>query len=142
MTLTLKIMYWENNATVVREVSMGDTNKMDDDIQIPKNNVLFMIFSTKVQGQDTRVYEKQEFDNYQISLNQIINVASMFAFDDADGGWFRIASPLAVDGYTKALTHPLLYPYQKANEITWIFTGIKITNEEWDSTLQERTDLK
>jgi len=82
MALVLKILYCENSAVVEREVSMGDTNKMDDDIQIPKNNVIFMIISTKVAGQDTRVYQKSEFDNYQVSLNELANIASMFAFDD------------------------------------------------------------
>ena len=142
MTLTLKIMYWENSATVVREVSMGDTATMDNDTLIPKNNIIFMIFSTKVQGQDTRVYEREGFDNYQISLNEIINVASMYAFDDTDGGWFRIASPLAVDGYTKAVVHPILYPYGKANEISWLLTGVQLTQAEWDSTLAERNALQ
>ena len=140
--MDLKILYWENDTTVERVCTMGDTNKMDDDVQIPKNNVIFMIFSTKIQGTDTRVYEKEGFDNYQISLNEIINVASMYAYDDTDGGWFRIASPLAVDGYTKAVTHPILYPYGKANEITWMFTGVQLTQTEWDSTEQERNDLR
>lgn len=139
MVLTLKIIYWENDATVTREVSMGDTNGMDN---LPKNNVIFMIFSTKVQGQDTRVYERQEWDNYQVSLNQNINVASMYAFDDDHGGWFRIATPMANDGYGKAITHPLLYPYQTANELNWIFTGIKISNQEWADTLAERDALR
>ncbi len=139
MALTLKIQYWENNATVIREVAVDDTNGMDG---LPKNNVLFMIFSTKVQGQDTRVFERQEWDNYQISLNQAINVASMYSFDDDHGGWFRIANPMANDGYGKAITHPLLYPYQTANEITWIFTGLKISNQEWTDSQAERDALR
>jgi hypothetical protein len=142
MAMDLKILYWENGATVERFVSMGDTTKMDDDVQIPKNNVIFMIFSTKVQGQDTRLYEKYGFDNYQVSLNELINIASMYAFDDSDGGWFRIATPTANDGYQKAVTHPILYPYGKANEISWMFTGIQLTQAEWDSTEQTRNDLR
>jgi len=142
MALVLKVMYWENSATVVREVTMGDTAKMDDDIQMPKINVIFMIFSTKVAGQDTRVYEKQEFDNYQVTLDQPQNISSMFAFDNEDGGWFRHTNPLAVDGYTKPFGYPGLLPWSKANFISWIFTGVQLTQAEWDGTLAERTALR
>jgi len=142
MALTLKILYWENSAVVEREVAMGDTNKMDDDVQIPKSNVIFMIFSTKVQGVDTRVHEKYGFDNYQVSLNEPNNIAQMYAYDDADGGWFRISSPLANDGYQKSVAHPFLHPYGKANEISWMFTGIQLTMAEWDSTLGARDGLR
>ena len=121
---------------------MGDTNKMDDDVLLPKNNVIFMIFSTKVVGQDTRVYEKQEFDNYQITLDEVQNISSMFAFDDEDGGWFRHANPLAVDGYTKPFNYPGLYPWQKANRISWLFTGVQLTTAEWDGTLAERNAMR
>jgi len=34
MAITCKILYWENNATVEREFSMGDTVKPGDDVQI------------------------------------------------------------------------------------------------------------
>jgi hypothetical protein len=140
--MDLKILYWENGQTVERFCTMGDTNKMDDDAQIPKNNVIFMIFSTKVQGTDTRVYEKEGFDNYQIGLNEVQNIGQMYGYDDTDGGWFRNQNPLAVDGYTKAMTHPFLHPYGKANEIWWMFAGVQLTEAEWNSTEQARNDLR
>lgn len=142
MTLTLKIMYWENNTTVVREVSMGDTTKMDDDNLIPKTNVIFMIFSTKVQGQDTRVYEKAGFDNYQITTDSPGNISQMFGYDDEDGGWFRHAAPLANDGYTKSFQYPGLQTWSKANITTWKFLGVQLTTTEWDSTLADRDALR
>lgn len=142
MTLTLKIMYWENNTTITKEVTMGDTTKMDDDNLIPKTNVIFMIFSTKVQGQDTRVYEKSGFDNYQITTDSPGNISAMYAYDDVNGGWFRHAAPLANDGYIKSFQYPGLQTWSKANMVTWKFLGVQLTGPEWDSTLAARNALR
>ena len=45
MAIMCKILYWENNQTVQREVAMGDTTKMGDDAQIPKENVLAILIN-------------------------------------------------------------------------------------------------
>jgi len=135
-------MYWENSTTVTREVDVTDTAKLDDHVQIPKINVIFIIFSTLVEGIATRVYEKEGFDNYQIILDGIQNISQMFAWDDNDGGWFRNASPLAVDGYSKSFVWPGLYSYSKANYISWMFTGVQLTPAEWASTEAARDALK
>jgi len=139
MAIECKILYWENDATVQRTVAMGDTNKMGDDVQIPKENVLVVMFSSKVQGQDTRVRYLEKFDNYQVSSNNNTNVDSLYSWDDLDGGWFRRNAPFASDGYAKeADSAPRLRPYNRAQEQSWIFTGIMITQAEWDSTQAER----
>ncbi len=141
MAITLKVMYWENDATVVRESSIDDTTTMDNDTLMPKTNVIFMIFSSKVQGVDTRVGELVGFDNYQVGLREIGNFAHLYGYDDLPGGWWRIQNPFANDGYLKALTHPLMYPFGKANEIFWQFTGIQLTQQEFDGTQAARDAL-
>ena len=142
MANELRLLYWENDALVERFAAMGDTNKMGDDVQIPKDNLIAMAFSTKVQGIDTRVRYLEKFDLYQVSMNNSTNVDSMYGWDDNDGGWFRHAAPLAVDGYTKPFNYPGLYPWQKANMISWIFTGVQLTPIEWDGTLAARNALR
>ena len=143
MTNTLKILYWENDTTVEREVAMGDTNKMGDDVQIPKNNVLAMAFSTKVQGQDTRVRYLEKNDLYMCSMNNETNVDSMYGWDDNDGGWYNRGNPLANDGYVRDSTQePRLRPYNSFNRLNYIFEGIMLTQQEWDSTAQARDDLR
>jgi len=143
MAIMCKILYWENGATVQREVAMGDTNKMGDDVQIPKENVLAIMFSSKVQGTDTRVRYLEKFDNYMVSTDNLQNIDSLYGWDDGDGGWYRRASPFAQDGYMKeAGSAPRLRPYTLANHFTWIFTGIMLSQTDWDSTFTERDDLR
>ena len=142
MALTCKILYWENDVTVERFFSMGDIIKPGDDVLIPKENVLVVMFSTKVQGQDTRVRYLEKSDNYEVSLNNNTNVASLYDWDDLDGGWYRINDPFANDGYAKeADAAPRLRPYTRSQEFTWIFTGIMLTQQEWDSTQAVRDAL-
>ncbi len=140
--MDLKIMYWEGGTTVVREVTMGDTNKMDDDVQIPKVNIIFMIFSQKVAGVDTRVTQLEGIDNYQVTLDEAQNISSIFGWDNPDGGWYRNQNPFAVDGYTKSFIWPGLFPMGKANFISWHFDGVQLTQAEWDGTLAARDALR
>ena len=139
MAIECKILYWENDAEVIRTVGMGDTNKMGDDVQIPKENVLAIVFSSKVQGTDTRVRYLERFDNYMVSTNNNTNVDSLYGWDDQDGGWYRRATPFANDGYAKEADQaPRLRPYSRAVEFTWIFTGVMLSQADWDSTFNTR----
>ena len=142
MAITIKVMYWENSAVVVRESAIDDTTTMDNDTLMPKQNVIFMIFSSKVQGQDTRVGELVGWDNYQVGLREVGNFAHLYGYDDLHGGWWHIPQPFANDGYLKALTHPLMYPFGKANEIFWQFTGVQLSPTDWDSTEVARNELR
>ncbi len=136
--MDLNVLYWEGGTTVLRTVDMGDTTTLDDDVLFPKIDILKMTFSHKVAGNDTTAYAKQEFDNYQVILDERTNISSMFGFDNDNGGWFRNQNPFAVDGYAKPSYYPGLFPYSRANYISWVFFGILLTQVEWDSTLAAR----
>ncbi len=142
MANELRILYWENSQPVERFAAMGDTNKMGDDVQIPKINVLAVAFTTKVQGVDTRVIYYERFDLYMCGMNNETNVDSLYAWDDNDGGWYNRGQPLAQNGYVKdSSQEPRLRPYNNFNRLNYIFEGVMITQAEWDSTAQLRNDL-
>jgi len=143
MAIVCRLLYWENDATVQREFAMGDTNKPGDDVQIPKQNLLAIMFSSKVQGQDTRVEYLEKNDRYMVSLNNITNTCSLYGWDDGQGGWYRIAAPLATDGYSKEINSaPQLRGYARANEFDWIFDGIMLSQADWDSTFTVRDAMR
>jgi len=141
MTITLRVLY-DDLSVKMAEIKVNNNSELGDDVALPKDGVLAIAFSTKVEGVDTRVQYEEGFDNYMVIIDNTQNLSALYVWDDNNGGWNRIANPRAGDGYAKAMIFPALIPYRSNTYDYWIFRGKMVSAQAWLDSETERDNLR
>ncbi len=109
------------------------SNDIDDPAIFPKENVLAIEFLTMDQGSPLVIHLIHSFDNYALMVSKAADGhAGVWGWDDDQGGWFRIETPLVNDGYPRPTRPPHMMGHRPRNSRLYHFTGALVSAEDWD----------
>jgi len=80
-------------------------------------------------------------DSYLLAVNPSQRLVYLCGWDDDEGGWFRINSPKATDGYKRSTIPPYFLPYQSPDYTFYVFRGAMVDGPTWASSQVKRREM-